>query len=243
MPASFAREVAAPFLTVFIPAYNEEGNLANCVEAILGQMNTLGISVEILIVDDGSRDNTSRLSDEIAEKNPCVRVIHHPNNQGIGAGFMTARANARGKWLILIPADLALYPSELSHYIKAAQNADIVIGLRSDRSDYTLLRKIVSYTNIFLIRFLFGMSPRQYQYISMYRMEALRAMEITCTQSAFFLAEILIHARDQGCRLVEVPIHYAPRLSGKPTGAKFMLIVHTVRDLIRFWFRWRFNRR
>ena len=102
------------------------------------------------------------------------------------------------------------------------------MGLRSDRSDYTLLRRLVSWTNIHLIQTLFGMKLRQFQYISMYRMEVLRGMQIEYSRSAFFLAEVLIKARDSGWRLVEVEIRYAPRLSGKPTGAKFKLVVLTV---------------
>lgn len=164
--------------------------------------------------------------------------MRHDRNRGIGAAFLTAISHTRGQWLIFIPADLPLEPSEISSYIAAAPLADVIVGLRSDRSDYTLLRKIISYTNIFLIRRLFGMKLNQYQYISMYRMEVLREMPITRTQSAFFLAEILIRARDQGRRLVEVPIHYAPRLSGKPSGAKFLLVIHTVRDLFLFWLGW-----
>jgi hypothetical protein len=71
----------------------------------------------------------------------------------------------------------------------------------------------------------------------MYRMEVLRQIEIEYWQSAFFLAEILIKAHDLGKRLVEVEIHYAPRLTGKPTGAKLQLVVMTVLDIFSFWLR------
>ncbi len=145
--------------------------------------------------------------------------------------------------MILIPADLGLYPGELGRYFEAAPQADIVVGLRSDRSDYTWLRRLVSITNIHLIQTLFGMKLHQFQYISMYRMDVLRQMDIECWRSAFFLAEILIKARDQGRRLVEVDIRYAPRLSGQPTGAKLKLVLLTVSDIFRFWIRWKFIRR
>ena len=167
-----------------------------------------------------------------------MRAVHHPRNLGIGGAFITAVSQAQAEWLILIPADLALEPSELSRYIEAAPQADIVVGLRSDRSDYTLLRQLVSWTNIHLIRTLFGMQLRQFQYISMYRMEVLRGIRIEYGRSAFFLAEVLIKARDLGYQLVEVEIRYAPRLSGKPTGDKLKLLVTTVIDIFRFWLRW-----
>jgi glycosyltransferase involved in cell wall biosynthesis len=227
-----------PFLTVFTPAYNEEENLAHCVEVVAAKMRELCVTCEILIVDDGSRDRTGALADELAAGQAGVRVVHHPRNLGIGRAFITAFSQAQGEWLILIPADLALEPSELHRFIDAAPDADVVVGLRSDRSDYTLLRRLVSWTNIQLIRTLFGMKLRQFQYISMYRMEVLRGIQIEYGRSAFFLAEVLIKARDNGARLVEVEIRYAPRLNGKPTGARLKLVVITIIDIFRFWLRW-----
>jgi glycosyltransferase involved in cell wall biosynthesis len=227
-----------PFLTVFVPAYNEEGNLLRCVDVIFAKLGELGVSAEILIVDDGSRDRTGDLADELAARDERIQAIHHPVNRGIGAAFVTAAAQARGQWLILIPADLALHPDELRRYVEAAPQADVVVGLRSDRSDYTLLRRIVSFTNIRLVQLLFGMKERQFQYISMYKLDVLRAIDIEYWGSAFFHAEILIKAKALGYRLVEVEIRYAPRLTGKPTGAKLKLVVGTVRDMFRFWLRW-----
>jgi hypothetical protein len=114
----------------------------------------------------------------------------------------------------------------------------VVVGLRSNLSDYNLPRKLVHRTNIFLVRRLFKVPLRQFQYISMYRTEFLRSIEIKYWRSAFFLAEILIKAHALGYRLVEVEVLYAPRLAGRATGAKLKLIFTTVWDLFRFWLRW-----
>jgi hypothetical protein len=82
------------------------------------------------------------------------------------------------------------------------------------------------------------MRERQFQYISMYRVEVLRQIKIEYWQSAFFLAEILIKAKALGYRLVEVEIIYTPRLTGRATGAKLTLVLRTVLDIFRFWLRW-----
>jgi len=232
-----------PAVTVFIPAYNEAGNLTHCVEVVLAKMDEMGVDAEILIVDDHSQDGTYQLAEDMASQNERVRCTHHTHNLGVGGAFRTALKQARGDWMIFIPADLALHPGELERYFEAAPQADIVVGLRSDRSDYTWPRRLVSWTNIHLIQILFGMKLRQFQYISMYRLDVLRKIDIEYWRSAFFLAEILIKARDQGCRLVEVEIRYAPRLSGKPTGAKVKFVFLTVADILRFWIRWKFTRR
>ncbi len=226
------------FLTAFIPAFNEGGNLARCVEVLRERFRALGVRAEILIVDDGSSDGTGELADALAAASPDVRVAHHAENGGIGRAFATAVGLARGEWMILIPADLALDPGELAQYVQAAAGADVVIGLRSDRSDYTLARKMVSLVNIRMVQILFGSRIRQFQYISMYRMEVLRSLDIDYTGSAFFLAEVIVKAEALGRRLREVEIRYAPRVSGQATGAKAKLILTTGRDMLHFWLRW-----
>ncbi len=225
----------APLLTVAMPAYNEEANLPRNVPRLAAKLAELQPSFEIVIVDDGSKDATPQIADRLAAEDPRVRVVHHPVNRGIGAGFASAVQAAQGTRFILIPADLALDLDELHKYLDAAAIADIVVGCRSDRSDYSAFRKLVSVVNIWLIQTLFQMKIRQYNYISLYRTDILKNMELEYTDSAFFFAEILIKARDQGYRLVEVDINYVPRTDGQQTGANRRLIRRTVTDLFAYW--------
>jgi glycosyltransferase involved in cell wall biosynthesis len=225
-------------LTVIMPAYNEEAGLVRAVDLLRSYLSELGIAFEILIVNDASRDHTGELANGLAERYAEVRAIHHPENRGIGGGFVTGVAEARGDWLILIPADLALQLAELSKYFNAAEDADVIVGIRSDRSDYSDYRLLVSWINIRLIQILFGMTERQFNYISMYRLAVLRQMRIEYWRSAFFHAETIIKAKALGYRLAEVEISYTPRTSGRPTGARPKLLVSTVRDMLRFWVRW-----
>ena len=225
-------------LSVLIPAYNERAGLARCVEMVRLQLEALEVEAEFLVVDDGSGDGTGQIADALVAVVPRLRALHHPQNEGIGAAFQTGVANASGDWLILIPADLALDPNQLHKYLDAADQADIVVGNRSDISDYSIFRRLVHYANIRLIQVLFQMPIRQFQYISLYRLGTLHEMDIEFTHSAFFLAEILIKARALGARLVEVEIRYLPRATGPATGARWRQIVATLRDVGRFWWRW-----
>lgn len=227
-----------PWLTVLMPAFNEEAGLARSAGLVLAELRKLNVDAELLIVDDHSRDNTAAIADCLAVEDPAVRVVHHPENRGIGGGVVTGFAEARGEWLILIPADLALDVDELHKYVAAAPGADVVVGVRSDRSDYSLLRKIVSWVNIRSIQVLFGMQQQQFNYIAMYRLDALRSIRIEFWRSAFFHAEILVKAQALGLRLVEVEIHYMPRESGRATGARPRFILATSFDMLRFWWRW-----
>lgn len=229
---------AGPWLTIVIPAYNEEAGLERCVRLVTAQLAELGVSYEVLVVNDASRDRTGAIADALAAQLPAVRVIHHPENRGLGGGFVTALAEARGEWLILIPADLAMDPADLRRYLEAAAHADVVIGVCDVHSDYTPFRWLVHRANIALVQALFGMRERQFQYISLYRVIVLRAMTIDYWRSAFFHAEVLIKARALGYRLVEVDVRYVPRASGRATGSRVGLIARTVRDMFAFWVRW-----
>ncbi len=229
---------AGPWLTVLMPAYNEAAGLADAVEQVLAALDGFDISAELLIVDDCSTDGTPEVADGLQARHPEVRVVHHAVNQGIGGGMRTGIAEARGRWLILIPADLALDLGELRRYFDAARDADAVVGVRSDRRDYSRFRRVVSWANIRLIQALFGMPLRQFNYISMYRVEYLRRIDVRSWGSAFFFAEILIRLHAMGARLSEVDIIYLPRTSGQATGANVRLIARTGRDMWRFWWDW-----
>jgi glycosyltransferase involved in cell wall biosynthesis len=159
-----------------MPAYNEEAGLADAIVQVLAALAALGaygVSAELLVVDDCSTDHTGEIADALAGQHPEVRIVHHTSNLGIGAGMRTGIAAARGQRLILIPADLALDLSELRLYLEAAQRADVVVGICSDRRDYSRFRRVVSWANIGLIQMLFRMPLRQFNYISMYPVDYL----------------------------------------------------------------------
>jgi glycosyltransferase involved in cell wall biosynthesis len=228
----------APYLTVVMPAYNEQDNLVPNATLLAGKLAGLGIDFELVIVDDGSSDATLRLADELAGHDARVRVLHHPANYGIGRALYTGFQAARGEFTIFIPSDLAMRLDDLPTYLHAAQQADVVVGLRSDRRDTSLARKMISLLNIGLVRFLFGMPIHQFQYICMYRTRLLQEVEIEYADSAFIQAEVLIKARDLGYRLTEVRVGYVPRSGGKARGARLGLAVRSATDLASFWLRW-----
>ena len=231
-------------LTVFMPAYNEAANLPHTVPALIAALKTcadFAPAFELIIVNDGSGDDTGQIADQLAAHDLHIRVIHQPVNRGIGQGFVAAVAAARGMWFILIPADLAMQLDELPKYFEAARAADIVVGHRSDRADYSLVRKLISVANIGLIRLLFGMEQQQFNYISLYRTQCLQHLKLRYTDSALFYAEILVYAKAQGYKLVNVWINYVPREHGLQTGSNWRLVLKTVRDIMAFWLRWTFK--
>ena len=228
--------MSPPDVTIVIPAYNEEENLAPTGEAVTGKLRELGHSYELLIVDDGSTDHTADVARKLGAKDPSVRLIAHGQNLGPGSGVVTGIGHATGEAVMFIPADLAMDLADLHRYFDAAAEADVVVGLRSDRRDYSRFRKLVSVVNIALIRLLFGMRVRQFNYIHLYKRSVLDAIEVE-SRGVFMAAEILIKARDMGCRLTEVEIGYVPRTAGQASCGRPGVIAKAVWELVRFWLK------
>lgn len=230
-----------PDVTIVIPAYNEEENLEQTVHAIAGKLRELGRSYEILVVDDGSTDGTADVTRRLGEADAAVRLIQHERNRGPGSGVVTGIEHATGDAVMFIPADLAMDLDDLHKYFDAAEEADVVVGLRSDRRDYSAFRKLVSVVNITLLRLLFGMRVRQFNYIHLYKRRIFEQITVE-SRSVFMTAEVLIKARDLGYRLTEVEIGYVPRTAGQASCGRVGVIARAVWDLARFWVRWVWGR-
>ncbi|RJP21313.1 MAG: glycosyltransferase family 2 protein [Candidatus Abyssobacteria bacterium SURF_5] len=225
-----------PYLSVVIPAYNEESNLRTTVTLVARRLNELKTTFEIIIINDGSTDQTAAIAGDLCAGDQRIRLVNHPRNMGPGSGVFTGIEAARGEFVIFVPADLALDINELHKYIDASRTCDLVVGIRSDRRDYSLFRKFVSLVNITLIKLLFGMKERQFNYIHLYRRSMLQRINIE-SRGVFITAEIMIKARDLGYRLQQVDITYVPRTAGKATCGNYRVIRNTVWDLLSFWWK------
>ncbi len=229
------------FLTVIVPVYNEKEGLKNNILLINEKISQHVSNFETLIVNDGSTDGSGKIAEDLAKsKKYNIRVIHHPKNFGPGSGVHTGIKEARGEFIVFIPADIAIDLDQFNRYLDASKKADIVVGLRSDRKDYSLARKINSYIYIWMIKILFGMKQKQFNYVHMYKKEIFNRINIE-SKTVFITAEILIKARDLGHLIEEVNINYIPRETGIASCGKVSVILNTFLDLISFWCRWRFS--
>ncbi len=120
-----------PTLSIVVPAYNEERSLARCLDRVLA-IEGGDLTLEVLIVNDASQDNTGRLAEEIAARHPQVRVLHHEHNQGKGAALHTGFRHASGDFVAVQDADLEYDPRDLLRLLGPLREgkADVVLGSR-----------------------------------------------------------------------------------------------------------------
>lgn len=222
-------------LTLLVPFYNEQASLSANLPVIERAARACSRRYEILLVDDGSSDGSAAIVAAAGRRNRRIRLISHPGNLGPGAAIPTGLFWARGGWIMLLPADLACEPDELPGLWRARSGCDLVVGLRSDRSDYSAWRKIVSNSYIALLHALYGSNVRQFNYLQLWRRELFS--EIAQRSSGVFAtAEIILGAERAGKIIAQYPLSYRPRRSGSGTGASAPAIAHCLLDLALFAF-------
>ena len=114
---------ALPLVSIVLPAYNESGVLEENIGQVLEELRPLEARYrfEVLIVNDGSRDDTGRIADALAARHPQIRVLHHPRNLGLGCAFRTAFAASRGDYVVTLDVDLSYSPDHIGRLLEAIE--------------------------------------------------------------------------------------------------------------------------
>lgn len=213
-------------LSVVVPAFNEEANLAPVITRTIEALDAAFADggYEIVIVDDGSRDGTGRVADDLARRQPQVAVVHHAANQGFGAALCSGYARARGEYCAAIPADGEVGIEQALTLFDARGDADVVFSRRV-RSVSTG-REVLTKGWHALMTLLVGTDLRGRDGIYVIRTSLVRDMKLR-SKTGLVNLEILLECHQRGVRINEGLMHASPRLSGesKVTNARTVLKV------------------
>ena len=222
-----------PALSYFFPAHNEEANLRGLVDEALTTLPELAEAFEIVIVDDGSRDATPQIADELAAADRRVRAVHHPRNLGYGAALRSGFGAARHDLIAFTDGDRQFKVADIGRLAArfAEGGADVVVGYRIRRAD-PLVRTLYAKAYRLANRIFFGLLVTDVDCAcKLFRRDALAGINVE-SGGAFFSAELLIKLRASGRSVVEVGVPHYPRTAGSPTGANPKVVVRAMRD---FW--------
>jgi glycosyltransferase involved in cell wall biosynthesis len=228
-------------VTVILPAYREEANLASTVLDMLGTLERAGEPHQVVIVDDGSDDGTAAIADELAGQYPGrVHAVHHPLNRGYGAavrtGITTALARTDSAWLFLTDSDGQFRAAQVPWFLAeaAAQRADAVIGFRPRRAD-PAIRKVNAWLWRQATRLLLGVSVRDvdcaYKLIDRRLLEGVELRG----EAALISPELLMKIKAGGASIVQRPVDHFPRRHGEQSGAKASVILASLTGLLGLW--------
>jgi len=217
-----------PMLSVVIPAYNEEDGIAEIVERVLAvgpALERIGVALELLVVDDGSKDRTA----EIVRTYPAVRLLQHNPNRGYGAALKTGFCAASGNLLGFLDADGTYPPESFPALCEAIfAGADVVVGSRRSgaESGMPLVRKVGNFIWANLVTALSGrpvVDPASGMRV--FRREALTRL-YPLPDGLNFTPVMSTRAVHEGLNFVELPMPYEERLGRSK--------LSVVRDGMRF---------
>ncbi len=235
-----------PRLTVIAPAFNEATTIHDSIEALVEHLDPMGIDYEIVVVSDGSTDETFLQASRSA--GPRVRVIQYERNMGKGYALRTGSKVARGDWIAWFDADLDLQPAALGQFLQVAraEGLDIVIGSKRHPDSavvYPRHRRVYSWLYQQLVRAMFKLNVRDTQVgVKLFRREALDAvLPVVLVKRYAFDLEVLAVARRFGFgAIVEQPIELRYRFTG--SGMNWRAIANALIDTLAIFYRLRILR-
>jgi Glycosyl transferase family 2 len=234
--ASKRAPVAAVAVSVLVPAKDEAGNLAMFIELCDAMIRAQPVPYEVIVVDDGSRDDSWTLLQELAQRYPFLRPVRHRVQRGIAEALRTGYLNARGDVLVFYPADLQFKPEDIPSLVGPilANSSDMVTGYKQGKYEKAFVSKIYNA----LSRALFEIPVRDLNNVKAYRREIMASLPMRPD----FHRYMIVLAAAQGYTVSEVPIPLYPRHAGQ---SKFgwSRIPIGVLDMLAVWFELRFGQK
>ena len=234
MPDTATRPTSpgADSLSVFFPCYNEQDNVRRVYESAAKVLGHIGMDYEVILVDDGSTDQTPHISDAIADADPRVTAVHHPANLGYGATIQSGIRAATKTLVFFTDGDGQFDLNELPPLLPLMKEYDLVSCFRLNRQD-GLLRKFNAWCWTSLVCLLFRMKFKDINCaFKLYRRRIFDDMGLQ-SNGALINAEILARATRRRYAITQVGVHHFPRTRGQQTGAHPRVIFRAFRELFK----------
>ena len=218
------------FLSLCMPAFNEAENITGTLEGACIVLPHFIEDFEVVVVDDGSSDNTAEVIQRFAADHPQVRLVSHEKNRGYGAAVSTGLRAAAGDLIMFTDSDGQFSLLDLPIFLSRLEKFDVVAGYRFDRAD-SAVRKFNAWAWTRLINFLFGVPLRDLDCaFKLFRREDIEKMKMN-TGGAAINAEIMMQCFKRGLKVCELPVTHYACYAGEQTGANLRVVFRAFREL------------
>lgn len=223
-------------LSVFFPAFNEGKNIKETVLLAKKVLIKVAKKWEVLVVDDGSKDNTADIVKNISEIEPRVKIVSHQRNLGYGGALQTGFYSTKYDWIVYNDSDGQFDFSEISRFIPVMDSADLLIGYRIKRKD-SFYRLILAKGWSLLVFIFFGLRLKDVDCgFKMIRREVLKKIpKLESERGGMINAELAIKVKNAGFRIKQVGVTHYPRRAGRATGSQIRVIIKSFIELFKLW--------
>ncbi len=227
-----------PTLSVFFPAYNEEGNITATINNAARILPKVAEEYEILVVNDGSRDQTGARVKALMKKYKFLRLVTHDPNRGYGGSLKTGFAKTKYDPVVFTDSDGQFDFTEVAKFKDAlgSTKADVVIGYRIKRSDppkRLLIAALLKLWNLFW----FGIWFRDIDCgFKLVRRRVLDEVMPLASNGGIISTEFLAKVKRSGLRIAQVGVHHYRRKAGTSTGDNLKVISKAVIETFKIWY-------
>jgi glycosyltransferase involved in cell wall biosynthesis len=226
---------AARSLSIVIPAYCEAANIVGTLENVTSALSGLPLTFEILVVDDGSTDDTGAIVTAEAHRFPGVRLLVNERNMGFGWTYRRGVEAASRDHIVMVHGDNAWPAASLREFFSHVGEADIIIGYTRDMwKARTWSRTLMSKTFTLLVNAITGHRLKYYNGLQIHRAAVLKGLTIQSTGYGF-QAEVLAKCLRKTRTYVEVPMDLVERRQGESKAFRVKNAVDVVQTLIRLY--------
>jgi glycosyltransferase involved in cell wall biosynthesis len=226
-------------ISAFFPAYNDGGTIASMVLSAILILEKLTDDYEVIVVNDGSRDYTAEILEELERRYDRVRVVHHEKNKGYGGALRTGFSQASKEFVFYTDGDAQYDVRDLPGLWKEMNDSiDMVQGYKIGRSD-PLHRVVIGRLYHWATNLAFGIHLRDVDCdFRLIRRSVFDKVHLE-SDSGVICVEMMTKIRHAGFRITEVPVHHYHRAYGKSQFFNFRRIARVGIDLLKLWWKLR----
>lgn len=228
-------------LTVFFPVFNEEENIPLLIDSASRIIPQLAEDYELIIIDDGSTDQSLNIAKKLTEGKNRWRIIAHPKNLGYGEVLKTGIKAAKKDWLFFTDADLQFNLQELTDFLPYTNQYQAIIGYRVKRAE-GFSRSFNAYLFKIYIDVLFRLHVKDIDCaFKLIKTDLLKNLTLN-SGSAFTSSEILYRLKKKKIKFKELPVSHYPRRYGEATGANLKVIIKACYEALMTYLNIKFKK-
>lgn len=224
-------------LSVVLPAYNEAAIIEKTIGTVLQALAQWTNDFELIVVNDGSKDQTGEIIGRLIQEEPRIRLINHEVNRGYGAALVSGFQAITKELVFFMDADGQFDIHDLAAFFPLIAEYDAVLGYRNPRHD-PWIRKLNAWGWKQLVQLFFGIQVQDIDCaFKLYRAEFFQTLELE-TRGAMINTEMIYKLTHAGYTYTEVGVRHLPREEGQATGAKPAVILRALRELALYAWKW-----